>query len=99
VARAIYSAAVSAVRKRVVVAGLVQGVFFREWTRRTAERRGVAGWVRNCPDGTVEAVFEGSPSDVASLVESVGLGPPDARVSSVESHDEEPQGLQGFLVH
>ena len=87
-----------AVRRRVVVRGRVQGVFFREWTRRTAERRGVAGWVRNCRDGTVEAVFEGESQDVASMVESVGLGPPDAHVESVEAHDEPPEGLQGFVV-
>jgi acylphosphatase len=87
-----------AVRRRVVVKGRVQGVFFREWTRRTAEHRAVAGWVRNCADGTVEAVFEGDGADVASMVESVGLGPPDAHVASVEAHDEQPEGLQGFVV-
>jgi acylphosphatase len=80
------------------VKGQVQGVFFREWTRRTAERRAVAGWVRNCADGSVEAVFEGDEGDVDSMVESVGLGPPDAHVASVEAHDERPQGLQGFVV-
>jgi acylphosphatase len=90
---------VSAVRRRVVVKGRVQGVFFREWTRRTAERRGVAGWVRNCSDGTVEAVFEGDAGDVDSMVESVGLGPPDASVAGVQAHDEQPEGLQGFVVH
>jgi acylphosphatase len=89
---------VGAVRRRVVVKGRVQGVFFREWTRRTAERRAVAGWIRNCPDGAVEAVFEGDAGDVASMVESVGLGPPEARVESVEAHDEQPEGLQGFVV-
>jgi acylphosphatase len=82
----------------VVVTGRVQGVFFREWTRRTAERRAVAGWVRNCDDGTVEAVFEGDQASVASMVESVALGPPDARVHAVEAHDEQPEGLQGFAV-
>ena len=90
--------AVGAVRRRVVVKGRVQGVFFREWTRRTAERRAVAGWIRNRADGTVEAVFEGDEGDVASMVVSVGLGPPEARVESVEAHDEQPEGLQGFVV-
>jgi acylphosphatase len=90
---------VGAVRRRVVVSGRVQGVFFREWTRRTAERRGVAGWVRNCADGTLEAVFEGEARDVDSMIESVGLGPPDARVAEVQAHDEQPEGLQGFVVH
>ena len=59
-------------RVRVVVHGHVQGVFFRDSVRRTARERGVAGWVRNRRDGTVEAVFEGEPDAVEAIVASAG---------------------------
>jgi acylphosphatase len=85
-------------RRRVVVHGLVQGVYFREETRRTAVRHGVAGWVRNRLDGTVEAVFEGAEEDVERLVAFVRRGPSGARVNQVDVDDEEPEGLSGFTV-
>lgn len=85
-------------RRRVVVHGLVQGVFFRDTTRRQAERRGVAGWVRNNPDGSVEAVFEGDEDTVDRLVELCREGPRGARVDSVDVLKEEPEGLSGFAV-
>jgi acylphosphatase len=87
-----------AVRRHVIVKGNVQGVFFRDSTEQEASSKGVSGWVRNRDDGTVEAVFEGDEGDVASMVVSVGLGPPEARVETVEAHDEQPEGLQGFVV-
>jgi acylphosphatase len=86
------------VRRRVVVHGRVQGVFFRESTRRLALERGVAGWVRNTWEGTVEAVFEGSPADVERLVEFVHRGPGGARVERVEELEEDEEGLTGFAV-
>lgn len=86
------------VRRRVVVRGDVQGVFFRDSTRREAERRGVAGWVTNRPDGAVEAVFEGPAADVDALVEFCRSGPGQAEVRDVEVADEEPEGLDGFRV-
>lgn len=86
------------IRRRVVVHGLVQGVWFRETTRRTAERHGVAGWVRNRADGTVEAVFEGSVEAVERLVGFCRLGPPEARVTRVDVEAGEPSGLSGFDV-
>jgi acylphosphatase len=86
------------IRRRVVVHGRVQGVWFRETTRRVAERSGVAGWVRNLPDGAVEAVFEGSEEAVARLVDFARLGPPDARVDHVELEVEQPEGLTGFVT-
>jgi acylphosphatase len=89
---------VSAVRQRVVVHGDVQGVFFRDTARRKASERGVAGWVRNCPDGTVEAVFEGDPDDVRRMVEFCREGPRGASVERVETFDEEPEGLSDFSV-
>lgn len=85
-------------RRRVVVRGRVQGVFFRDSLRRLAERNGVSGWARNTPDGTVEAVFEGEPDDVARLVSFAGTGPPDASVEGVDVSEEEPEGLSGFSV-
>ena len=86
------------VRRRVVVHGHVQGVFFRDSCRREAEARGVAGWVTNRPDGAVEAVFEGDPDDVAALVEFCRHGPRGADVGSVEESSEEPEGLTGFRI-
>ena len=86
------------VRRRVVVHGQVQGVFFRDSTRREAERRGVAGWVANRPDGTVEAAFEGEPEAVEALVEFCRSGPPRARVERLEESEEEPRGDEGFRV-
>ena len=84
------------VRRHVVVHGRVQGVFFRDTTRRQASSRGVAGWVANRPDGAVEAVFEGDPDAVAALVEFCSEGPRGADVDEVEVSEEEPQQLSGF---
>ena len=86
------------VRKRVVVSGQVQGVFFRDSTRREAGRRGVAGWVCNRGDGAVEAVFEGPATEVQALVAFCSSGPRGADVESVTTSDEEPEGLDGFEV-
>jgi acylphosphatase len=86
------------VRQRVVVHGRVQGVFFRDETRRLAEWHGVAGSIRNTTDGTVEAVFEGPPDLVAKLVEYCHDGPHGAAVERVEVYDESPEGIRGFRV-
>jgi acylphosphatase len=88
----------SAARKRVVVHGDVQGVFFRDTTRRKAQSRGVAGWVTNRPDGAVEAVFEGDPEAVDSLVSFAREGPRGAQVERVDVSEEEPEGLSGFEI-
>jgi acylphosphatase len=85
-------------RRRVVVHGHVQGVFFRGTTRREAQRRGVSGWVSNRPDGAVEAVFEGSPDDVEAMVDFCSGGPRGADVDRMETSDEQPEGLSGFDV-
>jgi acylphosphatase len=76
----------------------VQGVFFRDSTRQEAERLGVAGWVRNCTDGTVEAVFEGAPDAVSAMVDYCRAGPGASSVSSLDVESEEPEGLSGFDV-
>ena len=86
------------IRRRVVVAGRVQGVFFRDTTRRRAQAAGLAGWVANRPDGAVEAVFEGDRAAVDRLVEFCRRGPSRAEVDSVDVVDEEPEGLSGFEV-
>jgi len=82
----------------VVVSGRVQGVFFRDSVRRRAEAAGVAGWVRNTREGTVEAVFEGDPQAVDELVEFCRHGPSGAEVASVDVVGEEPEGLSRFNV-
>jgi len=87
-----------AVRRRVRAHGRVQGVFFRDSVRREAARRGVAGWARNCSDGTAEAVFEGDADAVESMVAFVRGGPGHAEVSDVDVSAEEPEGLSGFDV-
>jgi acylphosphatase len=85
-------------RRRVVVHGRVQGVFFRDSTRRLALGHGVSGWVRNTWEGTVEAVFEGPPEAVERLVEFSRHGPSGAAVERVEVFDEDEEGLAGFAV-
>jgi acylphosphatase len=84
------------VRRRLLVSGRVQGVFFRDRCRREAEAAGVAGWARNLPDGRVEVVAEGELEAVERLQRWCREGPPRARVTSVEAADEEPDGLTGF---
>jgi acylphosphatase len=89
---------VDVVRRRAVVSGQVQGVFFRDGARRQAAERGLAGSARNRPDGTVEVVVEGPPADVAALVDWLHRGTPQSRVADVVVTEEEPQGLSGFRV-
>ena len=84
------------VRRHVVVHGRVQGVFFRASCEQEAGRLGLAGWVTNRPDGTVEAVFEGEPAAVDQMVAWCRGGPPRASVTEVVVTDEEPQGESGF---
>jgi acylphosphatase len=85
-------------RRRVVVHGFVQGVGFRFAVERAANSRGVAGWVRNRPDGTVEAVFEGAREDVEALVDLCRRGPRGAEVERVDVATELPEGASGFRV-
>jgi acylphosphatase len=86
------------IRRRVIVHGRVQGVFFRDTMRRMAQSRGVAGWASNTPEGTVEAAFEGEPEAVESMVRFCRQGPRGASVSRVEVFDEQPEGLTGFVI-
>ncbi len=85
-------------RTRVLVSGRVQGVFFRDSTREKAQALGLSGWVRNLPDGRVEAVFEGDGERVEEMISWCAEGPPDARVQDVSTEDEAPENLTGFKV-
>lgn len=83
---------------RVVVSGRVQGVFFRDSCRRLAGERGVCGWVRNRPDGAVEAWFEGEARAVDDLVTWCRSGPPHALVTSISVEPVAPVGARDFRV-
>ncbi len=86
------------IRRRAIVRGRVQGVFFRDTTCRQAASRGVGGWVKNLPDGAVEAVFEGDPEAVEALLAFCHEGPRGAVVERVEVSEESPEGLGSFEV-
>lgn len=85
-------------RTRVVVHGQVQGVFFRDSCRQEAAAAGVRGWVRNTPESTVEAVFEGDADAVGRMVDWCRTGPPGAQVTGLDLHQETPEGLDEFSV-
>lgn len=82
----------------MLIWGRVQGVFFRDTCRRMAERLGVSGWVRNLPDGSVEAVFEGPEEEVRRLVEWSRHGPRYAAVQDIRVQTEPPEGISGFQI-
>jgi len=84
------------VRCHLMVHGRVQGVWFRRATQRTARALGVAGWVRNCADGSVEVVLEGTAEGVTAAVAFCHEGPSGARVDQVDARDEAPEGLTSF---
>ncbi len=85
-------------RAHVFVSGRVQGVWFRASTRDKAEELSLNGWVRNLPDGRVEAVFEGDDRAVEEMVEWCRHGPPMARVDRVDIEYEKPQGERSFRI-
>ncbi len=86
------------VGRQVRVTGRVQGVFFRAWTQQQANELGVTGWVRNSPDGSVEAHLEGEDRAVAELIERLRDGPPAALVQRVAITEVEPQAVERFEV-
>jgi acylphosphatase len=88
----------TSVSRRAIVHGRVQGVFFRDTTRCRAQELGLGGWVRNCPDGTVEALFEGPPEAVGAAIDFFRRGPSRAEVSEIEVFEEQPAGLDRFEV-
>jgi acylphosphatase len=87
------------IRRRLVVHGQVQGVFFRDSTREQAESAGVAGWACNRDDGAVEVVLEGPRAAVQEVVQFCRSGPRGAQVESVDCSQEEPEGLSSFEIH
>ncbi len=82
----------SNIRRRAVISGIVQGVAFRYYTRDVARATGVTGWVRNLPDGRVEAVFEGDADKVTAMINWCRKGPPSSRVDTVEVFEEPHRG-------
>ena len=86
------------VARKLRVTGTVQGVFYRAWTRDQARDLGLTGWVRNCPDGSVEAHLEGNENAVTQMVKRMRQGPPAAQVEDVEVRETEPEGLGRFEV-
>jgi len=86
------------VRRHLWVRGRVQGVWYRGSCAEQARALGISGWARNLPDGRVEIVAEGDPEALDKFVEWCRHGPPDARVTAVEVHVEEPEGLDSFAV-
>lgn len=85
-------------RVHVIVRGRVQGVYFRESTRRQAQALGVSGWVRNMPDRSVEAVLEGEAGSVEAMLAWLHGGSPLSTVTAVETKEEEARGEQGFVI-
>ncbi len=86
------------IRAHVFVSGTVQGVYYRASTREAARDRDVDGWVRNLPDGRVEAVFEGAEGDVRDMVEWCETGSPAADVDAVDAEFGDPEGMSGFEI-
>ena len=86
------------VAKVVRISGRVQGVWYRGWTRDEALARGLTGWVRNAPDGSVDAHIEGPEAAVAAMITAFWQGPPAASVSSLEAEVCNPLGTQGFEI-
>jgi acylphosphatase len=86
------------VARHVRIYGRVQGVFFRAWMREKADALKVTGWVRNCPDGRVEAHVEGEDAAVEQMIELLRRGPPSARVEDVRLWDVEPCEFDDFEV-
>ena len=86
------------IARLLTVRGRVQGVFFRDSTRREAQRRGLCGWAANRADGSVEVFLEGRPPDVEAVIEHCRRGPRGASVEHVDVSECEPQNLAGFRV-
>ena len=84
--------------RSVRIYGRVQGVFFRQWSIDQARALGVSGWVRNHPDGSVEAHLAGDEGAVSRMVEQMRRGPPHARVEDVTVEDVEPEAVEDFSV-
>lgn len=85
-------------RAHIIIYGRVQGVWFRAHTKEMADKLGIKGWVRNLPDGSVEAVFEGDEKSIEEMIRWCHHGPPLARVDRAEIKYEEPKGERNFEI-
>lgn len=86
-------------RAHLIIRGIVQGVFYRAFTRELASRLGLMGWVRNLPDGTVEALVEGKREDIEQAIKQCSAGPPGSRVYDIDVRWTEYQGdLKAFEI-
>ena len=86
------------IARKVRIFGRVQGVFFRQWAVNQARSLGISGWVRNAPDGTVEAHLSGDEAAVAKMIAAMHQGPSQARVEDVSVDNVEPEDISGFSV-
>ena len=86
------------IARLVEVNGQVQGVFFRAWAREQARELGIAGWIRNCPDGHVEAHVEGAETAVDQMIERMRRGPPAAKVEDLRTSPTKPGDFGGFEI-
>jgi acylphosphatase len=86
----------ASIGRHVRVTGQVQGVFYRAWAQGQARELGISGWIRNCPDGSVEAHVAGEEHAVTRMIERMHRGPSNARVEDVSVEDEAPQALGRF---
>jgi acylphosphatase len=84
------------VGRHVRVTGRVQGVFYRAWAQGEARELGISGWIRNCPDGTVEAQLSGEEHDVERMIERMRRGPSNARVEQLDVEDIDPENSGRF---
>jgi acylphosphatase len=89
---------VTILAKQVQITGLVQGVFFRAWAQGHARELGISGWIRNCPDGSVEAHLNGEEDAVARMIERLRHGPSNARVDDLTIEDAAPESTGRFEV-
>jgi acylphosphatase len=86
------------IARHLSIAGRVQGVFFRAWSQEQADKVGVNGWIRNCPDGHVEAHVEGEEAAVELMIERLREGPPAASVENIRIWDADTFDFDGFEV-
>ena len=86
------------IARKVRVTGRVQGVFFRAWAQGHARELSISGWIRNCPDGSVEAHLTGEEDAVVRMIERMSKGPSNARVEDVVVEDSEPESIGRFEV-
>ena len=84
--------------RKIRIYGRVQGVFFRQWTVNQAKALGVSGWVRNCPDGTVETRLIGDEAALGKMIDALARGPSQARVEDVVVEEVAPEEVEGFSV-